>query len=64
MSDVATVCIVDDDEAIRESLRLLLYAEDTLAAGYPKFEVLIKIAKFILCPAIGFVFQKFQYCKC
>lgn len=34
MAQDALVCIIDDDEAIRESLRLLLYAGDFNSVGY------------------------------
>ena len=34
MKQVTHVCIIDDDEAIRESLRLLLYASELNSVGY------------------------------
>lgn len=34
MNPETLVCIIDDDEAIRESLRLLLYANDLHSVGY------------------------------
>ena len=34
MNPEPLVCIIDDDEAIRESLRLLLYAHDLRSCGY------------------------------
>jgi two-component system response regulator FixJ len=38
MSKQQTVCIIDDDEAIRESLRLLLFAEGLSSAPYKSAE--------------------------
>ena len=37
----AVVCIVDDDEAIRESLRLLLYSGDLHSITYPSADALL-----------------------
>ncbi|MBT8049753.1 MAG: response regulator [Gammaproteobacteria bacterium] len=35
------VCIIDDDEAIRESLRLLLYAGDLRSVSYPSADAFL-----------------------
>ena len=37
----STVCIIDDDEAIRESLRLLLYAEGLGSICYPSADAFL-----------------------
>ena len=41
MSRDPLVCIVDDDEAIRESLRLLLYASGFGSQGYPSADAFL-----------------------
>lgn len=41
MSRDPLVCIVDDDEAIRESLRLLLYASGLGSQGYPSADAFL-----------------------
>ncbi|MEJ2384820.1 MAG: response regulator [Xanthomonadales bacterium] len=41
MSRDSLVCIVDDDEAIRESLRLLLYASGLGSHGYPSADAFL-----------------------
>ncbi len=41
MSSDPLVCIIDDDEAIRESLRLLLYASDLRSFSYPSADAFL-----------------------
>ena len=52
------VCIIDDDEAIRESLRLLLFAEDLQSIVFESADVYLPPLSKVLSTSLPSPFRK------